>query len=149
MFTKIFITLLSLSCVYAQEATSLQELQKLYFEDAFEKRVTIPHQTQKIIVSFGKKSNAFMSEYLNQQKKNFLKKHHSIYIGDIHQMPSFVTAMFARPKMQKYQFQIYLYNEDNLTDFIPTKKDKVTILKFNTKGNIVDISYSNTAENIF
>lgn len=137
------------SLLIAANLTQLSDLNNLKFQDAFEKEVSIPTETKKVIVSFGKKSNALMSEYLNKQEKGFLPNNKSIYIGDIYDMPSMITYMFARPKMQKYNFTIFLYNEEGLDTIVPSQEDKLTIITFDDSGKITNISFSNKPNEIF
>jgi len=72
-----------------------------------------------------------------------------IYIGDIHKMPSFITAMFARPKMQKYNFTIYLYNDKNLDKVIPYKEEHLTLLEFDENHKLINITFHSDLEDIF
>lgn len=149
MLQKIILFLFSLNIVFANSITDIKELNIYKFENAFEKKVTIPLNTKKILVSFNKKSNSFMSEYLNKQDKGFLEKNHTIYIGDIHKMPSVIVYMFARPKMKEYNFDIYLYNSDDLTSTVPTQEDKVTVIDFDDNGKVLKINFVDTPLNIF
>jgi len=133
----------------AAPAATLSELQTLSLEDAFEKKVSIPNGTKRIIVSFDKKGNALMSEYLNEQPKGFLDTHNAVYIGDIHKMPAIITYMFARPKMKKYNFTIFLYQGEDLASFVPYEEEKVTVLIVDESGNITETFFTKDAKKAF
>ena len=52
-----------------------------------------------------------------------------MYISDISTMPSFVTRMFAIPKMKKFWFKVSLiYDEEEAKD-ISRQKGKVTVIR--------------------
>lgn len=141
--------LLLLTCSFAQDIERLQDFNQFHFEDAFEKTVLVPKDTKIILVTFDQKGNTIASEYLNKQSKNFYLEKNLVYIGDIHKMPSLVTYMFARPKMQKYNFTIYLFNESGLDKVIPYRKGKITILEFDEQSNLVNIHFEENLEKFF
>jgi hypothetical protein len=150
MIKKIlFLVLFIFTCTQAKEISQLSDFDQFLFEDAFERKVYVPADTQKVLISFDKKSNDIASTYLNNQGKGFLEKNKMIYIGDIHKMPSFVTAMFARPKMQKYNFTIYLYNDKNLDKVIPYKEEHLTLLVFDENHKLINITFHSDLEDIF
>ena len=63
---KILLFLCLATILIAGNIAELRDLNNLKFEDAFEKEVTVPQKTRKVIVSFGKKSNSFMID-MNEQ----------------------------------------------------------------------------------
>lgn len=136
MLKKVLLFLGLLSGLFASNL-ELQMLQSLQFEDAFKNPIQIPDGTKKVIVSFDKKGNAFMSKYLQTKPEGFLASKDAIYIGDIHQMPTIITYMFARPKMQEYKFMVYLYYDEDLREFIPSKQDHVSVLDFDKEGKLL------------
>jgi hypothetical protein len=141
MIKKIlFLVLFIFTCTQAKEISQLSDFDQFLFEDAFERKVYVPTDTQKVLISF---------DNLNNQGKGFLEKNKMIYIGDIHKMPSFVTAMFARPKMQKYNFTIYLYNDKNLDKVIPYKEEHLTLLEFDENHKLINITFHSDLEDIF
>ena len=148
MMKKIFAILALSLALFAAPATKISDFDSLHFEDAFEKKSTIPKDVKMIIVSFDRAGNSMIAEYLNAKSKGLLEKHGAIYIGDIHKMPALVTMMFARPKMKKYNFTTYLYDEEGLTNYIPYKEDMVTILHVE-EGNIIKTSFSKDVDSIF
>lgn len=149
MFKELLLLLgLSISLL-AAPATTLNELQKLSFEDAFENKVSISNTVSRIIVSFDKKGNALMADFLNTQPKGFLDIQKAVYIGDIHKMPAIITYMFARPKMKKYNFTIFLYEGEDLASYIPVKEDQVTVLLLDEKGNITETFFTHEPQKAF
>lgn len=145
----LFTLFLILTCTFAQNIERLKDFNQFNFEDAFKKSVTMPDDTKLVLISFDKKGNSIASEYLKKQEKNFLVHNHFVYIGDIHKMPSLITSLFARPKMQKYNFTVYLFNEEGLDKVIPYQKGKVTILEFNNASKLVNIHFKENLETFF
>lgn len=146
---RILISFLVFPLFLFAQNVDFKSVQALMFEDAFENVVKIPDGTQKLIVSFGKAGNAIMSEYLDKQPKGFLEKNKAVYIGDIHKMPSIITYMFARPKMKKYNFTIFLYNDEDLAKYIPYKEDHVTVVDFDNSGNFIKSTFILEAQKAF
>ena len=58
-----------------------------------------------------------------------------MYISDISSMPSFITSMFAIPKMKKFTFKIFLIHDEKEALFLDKKEGKVTVVT--VKDNIV------------
>lgn len=93
---------------------------------------------QIIIVAFDKDSAVLMNEYLKMQPSTFLQKNKALFISDIHTMPSFVTKLFALPKMKNYPYSLLLiYDErevfpqkENALTIISTKEDKIEHIRY-------------------
>lgn len=138
-----------MTSLFSQDIERLSDLNQFSFEDAYEQTVTMPNDTKLVLISFDQKGNTIASEYLNKQTSNFLNQNHLIYIGDIHKMPSLITKLFARPKMQKYNFTIYLFNQEGLDKIIPYRKGKVTILEFDKTSKLINIHFQENLETFF
>lgn len=149
MLKIIWVLFFVFHCSYAAPINKLSELEVLPFENAFEEKVIIPKNTKKILISFEKKMGDMLSEYLANKPKEFLEQNQTIYIGDIYKMPSFVFALFARPKMQKYPFTIYLHNQEGLDMIIPAKEGHITLLEFDENQNLVSTTFHSTLEKLF
>ena len=99
-------------------------------QDQFDVKMQVPQKGKiTLILSFEKDVSSEVKTFINTQKKNYLEDNHIMYISDISPMPSFVTSLFALPKMKKFNFRVALINEDNVADVIPRKDAKVTRIK--------------------
>lgn len=68
-----------------------------------------------------------------------------IYISDISQMPSFVTSMFALPKMRDYPYVVLLGYEEAETAMFPRQEAQVTVLHVES-GKIERSSFAGSAQ---
>lgn len=102
-----------------------------------------------IIVAFDKDSAVIMNEYLKAQPTTFLQKNKAIFISDIHTMPSFVTKLFALPKMKNYPYSLLLIYDEK--EIFPQEQNALTIIstKENRIENIRYIKDSDEIEKIF
>jgi len=94
----------------------------IVLEDQFGKEMKVEKKDTRIIMAFEKDVSVYINEFLKTQDGTFLAQHHTKYISDISTMPSFITSMFALPKMEKYPFSLMLINDDFGEQF--NKKDK-------------------------
>jgi len=96
--------------------------------DQFNKKLKIEENDALVIMAFEKDTALIISDYLKAQPASFLLEHQAKYISDISAMPSFISSVFALPKMKKYPFSIMLINDDFGKQFNHLK-GKVTIFK--------------------
>ena len=140
MFSKIvFILLITFSFGFSKTLKLGQSITPFSLPDQFDKVHQVNSKDYKIlIIAFEKDIAVMMNDYLKEQGDTFLDEHQALFISDIHEMPSFVTKMFAMPKMRKYKYPLLLiYDESNI---FPKQEESLTILK--TKDNeIVEINF--------
>ena len=101
------------------------------------------------LVSFAKETSGKVNEFLKQQEEGFLDKNKIVYISDIHTMPSFVTSLFALPKMRKYKYTLMLMYEEN--KIFPQQNDALTVIRFkdNKINSIEFIKEDESIDSIF
>lgn len=142
MFKKIVLTLLTLlSFTYAKTLHLGDTISPFSLPDQFDKVHQVNSKDYKIlIIAFEKDVAVMMNDFLKEKPDSFLKENSAVFISDIHKMPSFVTKMFALPKMREYKYPLLLiYDESNI---FPSKDESLTVLK--TKDDeIVEINYIN------
>ncbi len=68
-----------------------------------------------------------------------------VYISDISGMPSFVTSMFALPKMRGYPYRVLLGYEETDTQMLPRRVGKVSVLRLQN-GVVKQIGFAESAE---
>jgi len=87
-----------------------------------------------LIVAFEKDVAVMFNDFLTKHKALFLSEHKALFISDIHEMPTFITKMFALPKMRDYPYPVLLiYDESNI---FPKKDDSLTIIRL--KNGVID-----------
>jgi len=118
--------------------------------DQFDKVHTISGDNYEIfLVSFSKDTSSKVNEFLKKQEAQFLDKNKIAYISDIHSMPSFVTSLFALPKMKKYKYTLLLMYEEN--KIFPQQDDALSVIRVkNNKINSIEfIKENESIDSIF
>ena len=82
-----------------------------------------------LLLSFEKDVSAEIKTYLDAKEKDFLSTNNIMYISDVSSMPSFITRMFALPKMKKFSFKVALINDEKEGLLINRKERKVTVIR--------------------
>jgi hypothetical protein len=105
-----------------------ETLPKIALNDQFEKPWKVESSDILLIMAFEKDVSIEISDFLKAQSKGFMTQRHMKYISDISAMPSFITSMFALPKMKKYPFSVMLINDDFGKQF-DREEGKVTVYR--------------------
>ena len=130
---------LSLLSVSAQAQT----LSMTSFEDQWEKPVTVTADSKWLIVTQAKESGNIVKETFDALGMKDLGAYKVIYLADISAMPSFVTKLFALPKMRDYDFQMALIREEgDLAKLALPIKDKEAVAVFALDNLVVGQAYS-------
>jgi hypothetical protein len=127
----IILSLLFTTALFAEFKVG-EKLPALSLPDQFEKELQVKSTDRVLIMAFEKDISTAINNYLKAKPANYLDDHHARYISDISAMPSFVTSMFALPKMKKYPFSIMLIRDD-LGEQFSKKKDKITVYKIKNR----------------
>lgn len=146
LITLVFSAVL-LSAASLKVNSPFSVLESFAYETPLGRQMKIPKKTKLVIVAFEKDTGALVNEYLDTQSPFYLLKKNSIFIADIHKMPTIITTMFALPKLQKYKHLIYLHYGELLENTVPNKEAKVTLLYIEDE-KIKEISYISTKEEL-
>ncbi len=125
-------------------------LKPLSLPDQFDTIHTInTNDCEVFLVSFSKDTSSKVNDFLEKKENDFLEKNKIVYISDIHSMPSFVTSLFALPKMRDYKYKLMLMYEENT--IFPQSDEALSVIKFkNNKVNSIEfISKEESIETIF
>jgi len=123
------------------------EFDSFKYETPDAKLLQIPKKTKLMIITFEKSTNSIVNGYLKNKTPNYLQENNSIFIADIHNVPSFLTFIFVLPTLRKYKHPIYLHNTNEFQNNIPNKKGKITLLRFKNE-KIIDISFISTKQEL-
>ena len=145
---KILFLSLVLSATLFAEFKVGDTLPDITLEDQFEKNMSVDKYDKIILMAFEKDVSIDISKFLKAQSKEFMAQRHIKYISDIHKMPSFITSMFALPKMRKYPFSVMLIDNDfgkqfdkrdgKVTVYV-LKNHKITDIKFIDPKQLIGI----------
>ena len=143
---KILITSLLLVSTLFAEIKVGEAFPKLTLVDQFDVKTQINTKgSTTLLLSFEKDVSASIKAYIGSKEKDFLNKNNIMYISDISSMPSFITSMFAIPKMKKFTFSISLIYEEKEAKLLDRKEGKVSVITL--KNNIVQtIRYSDAKD---
>ena len=112
---------------------------RLHLKDQFGTQIDITPDERYIVMAFEKGVSVDTAALFSKHPKGYLSSHHLRYISDISAMPSFITKLFALPKMKKYPFSVLLINDERGKQFdkqtgkltlYTLKKRIITSIKF-------------------
>lgn len=127
---KILITTLVLMSTLFAEIKIGEFFPKLTLVDQFNKKTEVKKKgSTTLLLSFEKDVSAEIKRYLGAKEKGFLVENDMMYISDISSMPSFITRMFALPKMKKFTFKVSLIYDEKEATSINRQKGKVTVVR--------------------
>lgn len=127
---KILITTLVLMSTLFAEIKVGEFFPKLTLVDQFNKKTEVKKKgSTTLLLSFEKDVSADIKTYLGAKEKGFLVENDMMYISDISSMPSFITRMFALPKMKKFTFKVSLIYDEKEATSINRQKGKVTVVR--------------------
>lgn len=149
MIKKITFLVVLSTLLFSNSFDLNQNIHSFTLVDQFDKTHTVNGDIKTIIVSFEKGTGADVNEFLSSKNPDFLQKNHAVFIANISGMPSFITKMFALPKMKKYKHNILLIYDENDKRFLQ-KDDMSTVYKLEN-GIVKSVSYitKENLENIF
>ena len=131
---KLLITCLLFISTLSAELKVGETFPTLTLVDQFNEKTKIKTKgSSTLLLSFEKDVSAEVKTYLDAKEKDFLITNNVMYISDISSMPSFVTRMFALPKMKKFTFKVSLIYDEKEALSIDRKKGKVSV--FTLKNN--------------
>jgi len=94
---------------------------------------------QALLISFDMETGKRANVKLSALGKEFLPKHHAVYVANINGMPK-IGRVFAFPKMRSYAHRIVLADDDALLGPFPRKEKLVTLLLLK-QGKVTAVRY--------
>lgn len=134
----VLISLLFTSTLFADFNVG-DTLPHITLKDQFNKEFTVEAKDTLLIMAFEKDVSVALNKYLKKQPGTYLVSHHAKYISDISAMPSFITSLFALPKMKKYPFSVMLI-KNHFGKLFNHQKGKITLYTLK-KHKITHIRY--------
>jgi hypothetical protein len=103
----------------------------LSLNDQHDKPATIDPNVARIIFAADNTAASMMTALLDSKDANWLTQTHSVYLADIHKMPSFIAKMFALPKLREKPYTIILGREESDLAMFPRQKGCVAVTAVN------------------
>jgi hypothetical protein len=144
-----FVLLLNAQLLWA-EMEPLQPgtlLPEISMQDQFDAEITVADDVEFVLFTASKTASGMVNAFLAKQEDGFLQKQKTYFLADISGMPSFVTKMFALPKMREFSYSVLLGIEEGELDFIPREDERITLLKIQ-KNKIVEIQFVASEEEL-
>jgi len=101
-------------------------------KDQFGNSLQIDADDRLVLITFEKNTAIETADFFKKKPKGFLKKNHIKYLSDISDIPSFITSMFALPKMKQYPFSVMLIRDEHGKVF-DREEGKVTIYRIRNR----------------
>ncbi len=119
----------SLESVHAADVVKTGDaIPSLSLTNQHDQAVTIPTDTQRLVLAADNGGSGLLTSFLDTQPPTWLADHHTVYLADIHKMPSFVAKMFALPSLREKKYSIALGREEADLAMFPRQKGCVTLL---------------------
>ncbi|MCI4412050.1 MAG: hypothetical protein JHC38_10305 [Thiotrichales bacterium] len=103
-------------------------LPSLKLTSQHDKPATIDAQTRRVIFAADKQSSSLVTEWLDNKPANYLTDTHSVYLADIHKMPSLISKFVAIPQLKEKPYDIVLGREEADMAMFPREKGCLTLL---------------------
>jgi len=136
------------SIVQAEQIQIGSKLGGFELEDQFGQPHSIKRMPRTLILTFEKKTGAFVNQFLTRQGSQYLAEHDALYIADIARMPGFVTTMFALPKMRKYTHTILLAYGEDFQKHFPIQTGMATVIHFDPSSRVTDFVFVSNEEEL-
>lgn len=129
----LFISLLisSLLCTQAFAAELLKQgdnLPNLTLTDQHDKPAKIDHSIMRLIFAADNGGASLVTAMLDTKDSNWLTQTNSVYLADIHKMPSLISKMFALPQLREKPYTIVLGREEADLAMFARQKSCVAII---------------------
>lgn len=124
-----------------------KELSPVNFEDQHGDTVTFDASVNWLIFAHHNKGAKMTKDAIDQVEISDFTAHQGLYVADISKMPTLISKMFAMPAMRKFEFNVALDKDGDLTQHWPKQDDKVTLITLDSL-NLVNVQYVDSTEEI-
>jgi hypothetical protein len=143
LFKVIGLSLLLMLAPYAKAQT----LNPIQFQDQHGADMALTDTVTWMIFSHHNDGAKLVKAAIDQAGITDFSQHNGLYVADISRMPALVTRLFAMPAMRKYEFNMALDREGDLTQSLPREEARVTLVKLDNL-TIVEQSYVDSVDAI-
>jgi hypothetical protein len=126
---KCFLVLVSALLISLSSVASFTAITANEFRDQHDQVQKLDASTKWILFAPDKESFAFAKVGFEKLEIKNAKDKNGFLVSDISGMPTFVTKMFALPKMKKYSFVLALDRTGEGTKEWPRNKNELTLIK--------------------
>lgn len=129
------ITLLSTGIVQAAELLKVgDKLPNIALTTQHDKAYNFDNSVKSIIMSAEKQSAGMVTDWLDSKPANYLKDTNTVYLADMHRMPSLITKFVALPQLREKAYDIVLGREEADLAQFPREKGCLTFMTIKEKS---------------
>lgn len=123
------ITLFSIGLAQAAELLKVgDKLPNIMLTNQHDKTYHFDNSVKRILMSAEKQSAGMVTDLLDTKPASYLKDTDTVYLADIHRMPSLITKFIALPQLREKAYDIVLGREAfDLAQF-PREKGCLTLI---------------------
>lgn len=123
------LTLLSTGLAQAAEALKAgDKLPNIALTTQHDKAFSFDNSVKRIIMSAEKQSAGMVTDLLDSKPASYLKDSQTVYLADMHRMPSLITKFVALPQLREKAYDIVLGREEADLAAFPREKGCLTLI---------------------
>lgn len=103
----------------------------LSLTDQHDKPSNINSQIKRIIFASDNTGASLITAFLDSKDANWLNQSNSVYLADIHKMPSLISRMFALPQLREKPYTIILGREEADLAMFTRQKGCIAVIDVN------------------
>ena len=93
-----------------------------------DKAYSFDNSVKRIVMSAEKQSAGMVTELLDNKAASYLKETNTVYLADMHRMPSLITKFVALPQLREKTYDIVLGREEADLAAFPREKGCLTLI---------------------
>ncbi len=101
----------------------------LALKDQHDKPAGIPSTTRRVLFAADNSGGQKATALIDRLGAQWLSETGTVYLADIHRMPSLIASMFALPQLRDKPYPIVLGREEADLAMFPRKKECVTLIQ--------------------
>jgi hypothetical protein len=106
-------------------------LPALLLTDQHDKPANIDENITRIIFAADNSAASMVTALLDTKSTDWLIQTHTVYLADIHKMPSLIAKLFALPKLREKPYSIILGREEADLAMFTRQKNCITVISVN------------------
>lgn len=93
-----------------------------------DKAYSFDNSVKRIVMSAEKQSAGLVTDLLDSKAASYLKDTNTVYLADMHRMPSLITKFVALPQLREKAYDIVLGREEADLASFPREKGCLTLM---------------------
>ncbi len=123
------ITLLSIGLAQAAEPLKVgDKLPNIALTTQHDKAYSFDNSVKRVIMSAEKQSAGMVTDLLDSKSADYLTSTNTVYLADMHRMPSLITKFVALPQLREKSYDIVLGREEADLAMFPREKGCLTLM---------------------